>query len=311
MLRVLVLGAAAGGGYPQWNCNHDACRRARLDDRCAVPQTQSSIAVSVEGDDWYVFNASPDIRQQIFDNPQLHPKSGIRHTPIAAVLLTNADVDHIAGLLTLRESQAFSLYATARVHEVLSQNSIFQVLNPKFVKRRKFQLDQTVELQKADGTPSGIEVNPFCVPGKVALYLEDATAGENFGSQEEDTIGLRISSRKTGKYFFYIPGCAQLPEELAQRLSGAPMVMFDGTLWQDDEMITTGTGVAKTGQRMGHMSMWGNHGSIAAFENLGVEHRIFIHINNTNPVLLSDSNERQILEKSDWTLAADGMEIAL
>lgn len=258
-----------------------------------------------------MFNASPDIRQQIFDNPQLHPQKSIRHTPIAGVLLTNADVDHIAGLLTLRESQAFSLYATTRVHEVLSQNSIFQVLNPKFVERREFQLEQSIELQKADGTPSGIEVEPFSVPGKVALYLEDASAGENFGSQGEDTIGLRISSKATGKYFFYIPGCAALPENLGQRLRGAPLVMFDGTLWENDEMITIGTGVAKTGQRMGHMCMSGRDGTISAFESLGVERRVFIHINNTNPVLLSDSQERKSLENLGWTLARDGMEIVL
>ncbi len=311
MLKVLVLGAAAGGGFPQWNCNHQGCRRARGGDVSAVPQTQSSIAVSVDGEDWYLFNASPDIRQQIFDNPQLHPKSGVRHTPIAGVLLTNADVDHIAGLLTLRESQAFSLYATTRVHKVLSQNSIFQVLNPKFVQRREFQLNQPLELQKADGTPSGIEVEPFCVPGKIALYLEDASAGENFGSQDEDTIGLRISSTATGKYFFYIPGCARLPQDLALRLAGAPLVLFDGTLWENEEMITIGTGVAKTGQRMGHMSMSGKDGTIAAFEDLGIERRVFIHINNTNPVLLSDSPERKSLEKSGWTLAQDGMEIVL
>ena len=311
MLRVLVLGAAAGGGYPQWNCNHDGCRRARKGDPCARPQTQSSIAVSVDGEDWYLFNASPDIRQQIFDNPQLHPQKNIRHTPIAAVLLTNADVDHIAGLLTLRESQAFSLYATARVQDVLSCNPIFQVLNPEFVERREFELDTAVELQKADGGLSGIVVEPFSVPGKIALYLEDATAGDNFGSQEEDTIGLRISSGASGKYFFYIPGCARLPDDLAQRLRGAPLVMFDGTLWENEEMITAGTGVAKTGQRMGHMSMSGKNGTIAAFEHLGVQRRVFIHVNNTNPVLLSDSPERKILEESGWILARDGMEIAL
>jgi len=311
MLKVLVLGAAAGGGYPQWNCNHDGCRRAREGDRHAVPQTQSSIAVSVDGEDWYVFNASPDIRQQIFDNPQLHPKTGVRHTPIAGVLLTNADVDHIAGLLCLRESQAFSLYATPRVHEVLTQNSIFQVLNPKFVERRQFQLNQSIELQKADGTASGIEVEPFPVPGKVALYLEDETAGANFGTQGEDTIGLRISSKSTGKYFFYIPGCARLPEGLAMRLHAAPLVMFDGTLWENEEMITIGTGVVKTGQRMGHMSMSGADGTIAAFADLNVKRRVFIHINNTNPVLLSDSPQRQAVEKSGWILARDGMEIDL
>mgnify|MGYP002629552174 CR=1 FL=1 len=311
MLRALVLGAAAGGGFPQWNCNHEGCRRARSGDANAKPQTQSSIAASIDGNDWYLFNASPDLRQQFFDNPQLHPNQGARHTPVAGVLLTNGDVDHIAGLLTMRESQAYSLYATSRVHQVLHQNSIFQVLNPDFVVRREFELDRSIELQKADGTLSGIEVEPFAVPGKIALYLEDASAGENFGSQPEDTIGLRISSKATGKHFFYIPGCASVPEDLANRLSGAPLLLFDGTLWHDDEMISAGTGVAKTGQRMGHMSMSGDGGTIATFAELGIARKIFIHINNTNPVLLSDSPERASLDEAGWQIARDGMEVQI
>jgi pyrroloquinoline quinone biosynthesis protein B len=311
MLKILVLGAAAGGGYPQWNCNHDGCRRARTNDPNAKPQSQSSIAVSCDDREWYLFNASPDLRQQFFDNPQLHPKHGARHTPVGGVLLTNADVDHIAGLLTMRESQAFSLYATSRVHRVLRENSIFQVLNPKFVERREFRLNQPVELRRADGTASGIEVEPFSVPGKVALYLEDASAGENFGTQDEDTIGLRISSIHGGEHFFYIPGCAAMPDHLQSRLRGAPLVMFDGTLWENEEMITVGTGVDKTGQRMGHMSMSGADGTIAAFADLDVGRKIFIHINNTNPVLLSDSAERAALDGTGWELARDGMEVQL
>jgi len=311
MLRILVLGAAAGGGFPQWNCNHGGCRRARNNDLNATPQTQSSLAVSSDGETWYLLNASPDLRQQIFDTPQLHPKTGTRHSPIAGVVLTNCDVDHIAGLLTMRESSPFALYGTPKVLGVLATNSVFGVLNPRFVKRREFLLDMPFEIATASERPSGIEIEAFAVPGKVALYLEKGNAANNFGSEAEDTVGLKVSSKSDGKIFFYIPACAALDPPLAARLRGAPLVFFDGTLWHDDELITSGTGIDKTGQRMGHMSMSGPDGAIAAFEPLNVQRKMFIHINNTNPVLISDCEENRILRQCDWELARDGMEVVL
>lgn len=310
MLRVLVLGAAAGGGFPQWNSNNEASRRSRAGDPSARPCTQSSIAVTADDRHWILFNASPDLRQQINDNPQLHPKEGVRHSPIACVVLTNGDVDHVAGLLTLRESHPLALYATGRVLEVLRENSIFSVLNPDYVARRDMGLDQAFEPETKDGEPIGLTVHPFAVPGKVALYKEDAAADTNFGTVEEDTIGLRVSDRAGDASFFYIPGCAAMPEDLRNRLAGASLVMFDGTLWQDDEMLTDGAGV-KTGQRMGHMSIAGAAGTMAAFVSLDVEHKVFVHMNNTNPVLLADSPERAEIEAAGWRVAHDGMEITL
>ncbi len=138
-MRVLVLGSAAGGGFPQWNCNCEACRRARAGDKGALARTQSSVAVSADGQHWFLLNASPDLRQQINANPLLHPKRGLRHSPIAGVVLTNGDIDHVAGLLTLRESSPLAVYATARVHRVLSSNSVFKVLNPDLVRRRDME----------------------------------------------------------------------------------------------------------------------------------------------------------------------------
>ena len=176
-MRIKVLGAAAGGGYPQWNCNHPNSRRARSDDSGARQRTQSSVAISVSGEHWFLFNASPDLRQQINDNDVLHPSQGLRHSPIQGVVLTNADVDHIAGLLNLRESQPLRLYGTRKVLDVLEANSVFNVLNPKFVVREPFVLDDPVELSLASGEPSGIVVVPFAVPGKVALWLEDERKG--------------------------------------------------------------------------------------------------------------------------------------
>ncbi len=310
MLRILVLGAAAGGGFPQWNSNSNACNRARRGDPHVKARTQSSLAVSADGEHWFLLNASPDLRQQINENPPLHPKNGQRHSPISGVILTNADVDHVTGLLTLRESQPLVVYGSDRVMGTLGANSIFNALNPDFVQRKTIDLGTVFHPQAPDGTPSGLEVETFAVPGKVALYLEDASVGENFGTQAGDTVGLMIRETATGRHFFYIPGCAAMPDDLAQRLTGAPLILFDGTLFENEEMISRSEGI-KTGNRMGHMSMSGPEGTLAAFENLGVERRIFIHINNTNPVLLDDSDERATVEAAGWEVSWDGMEIEL
>ena len=309
-MRVLVLGSAAGGGFPQWNCNCRVCRAARAGDGRALARTQSSLAVSVDGERWVLLNASPDLRQQITDNRPLHPKTEARHSPITAVVLTNADVDHIAGLLTLRESQPFVLYASGRVHDALDANPIFRILNPQFVRREALPLGQPLALQDSDGEEIGLTVEPFAVPGKIALYLEDPDAGDNFGTREGDTIGLCVSQPAAGKRFFYIPGCAALDAPLVERLAGAPLVLFDGTLFENQEMVTGGLG-HKTGARMGHLNVSGPDGSMAAFEGLGVGRRIYIHINNSNPVLLEDSPERAAVEAAGWEVAYDGQEIVL
>ena len=309
-MRILVLGSAAGGGFPQWNCNCPVCQGARAGNGRARPRTQSSIAASADGERWVLFNASPDLRQQINDNPPLHPKHGARHSPIASVVLTNADVDHVAGLLTLRERQPFGLYASPRVHEVLAANSIFGVLAADCVDRRELRLNQEQDLAGPDGAPLGLSVEAFPVPGKVALYLEDPSAGADFGTREGDTIGLCIRRAGGGAHFFYIPGCAALDDRLAARIKAAPLVLFDGTLYQDEEMVAANLG-AKTGHRMGHISISGPDGTLAAFEGLGVERRIFIHINNSNPILLEDSPERAAVEQAGWEVAYDGQEIAL
>ncbi|WP_135078889.1 pyrroloquinoline quinone biosynthesis protein PqqB [Terasakiella sp. SH-1] len=310
MLKVKILGSAAGGGFPQWNCNCDCCSKIWAGDDDAVARTQSSLAVTVDDENWFLLNASPDIRQQIQDNPCLHPKHGKRHSPIVGAILTNADVDHIGGLLTLRESHPLAIYATKRVMGVLGGNSLFNILNPEFVDRRDLPVHQKTELLFKDGTASGIEVELFPVPGKIALYLEDESKGDNFGSVPEDTVGLCISSKKTGQHFYYLPGCSAMPDELCDRVRDADVVFFDGTTWIDEEMIKTGCGV-KTGQRMGHMCMDGPEGSIEAFKDLNVKRKIFIHINNTNPALLNSSSERAQTEEAGWEIGFDGMEVLL
>ncbi len=308
-MHIRVLGSAAGGGYPQWNCNHPNSRRARQRDPAAPQRTQSSIAVSSDGERWALFNASPDLRQQINDNDILHPRQALRDSPINAVVLTNADVDHVAGLLNLRESQSFKLYGTRRVLSVLEANSIFNVLNPQFVAREPMALNEELEIMRPDGAALGISVVPFAVPGKVALWLEDESQGENFGTVDEDTIALEV--RAQGKTcFFYMPACARMTDALADRLRGAELVFFDGTLWVDDEMVRDGVGV-KTGKRMGHMSVSGEEGTIAAFSDLDVGRKVFIHINTTNPILIADTPERAAAEAAGWEVSYDGMAIEI
>jgi pyrroloquinoline quinone biosynthesis protein B len=223
-------------------------------------------------------------------------------------VLTNADVDHVTGLLNLRESQAFALYAHSRVLAVLAANSIFNVLNPAFVPRRPLPMNETVPLADGAGALLGLSVRAFPVPGKVALWLEDGNA-RDFGTAEGDTLGLEIADAEGGS-FFYIPACAAMTDELSTRLRGARLVFFDGTLWRDEEMIAAGVGT-KTGRRMGHMSCDGAGGSIAALSDLNIARKIFIHINNTNPLFIAGSSERARARQAGWEIAEDGMEIAL
>jgi pyrroloquinoline quinone biosynthesis protein B len=294
-LRARILGAAAGGGLPQWNCGCENCTLARTG---AIPsRTQSSLACTADGRNWVILNASPDIREQIAGAPPLHP-TGLRESPVKAVLLTNGDIDHVAGLLTLREKQAFTLYATREIHAVLAANPIFAALDAALVDRVAVELGTPVEIVP------GLRAELFAVPGKVPLYLEGDEVQTDL--EGEQTVGVHL--RTAGESAFYIPGCAALTGTLRQRLDGADLVFFDGTLWQDDEMIRAGLG-QKTGQRMGHISMSGPEGSIAAFEGLGVGRKVFIHMNNTNPVLRPDAPERRAAEAAGWTIGEDGMEV--
>ena len=295
--RAYVLGAAAGGGLPQWNCGCENCNLARAGDIPA--QSQSSIAFSSNGDDWAIINASPDIRDQMAQATALHP-TGLRKSPVKSVLLTNGDIDHVAGLLTLREQQAFTLFATPEIQQVIADNPIFNALNPDFVTRRSILLDEPFELVR------GLTARLIAVPGKVPLYLEGETVQTDLVG--EQTVGVQLEG--SGKSVFYIPGCAALRPDLKAKLEGSEMVMFDGTLWRDDEMVRAGLS-QKTGQRMGHMSMSGAEGSIAAFEGVDIGQKVFVHMNNTNPVLRPDSAEKALAEQAGWIVAQDGMEFEI
>lgn len=309
MLRVVVLGAAAGGGVPQWNCGCPVCRAARS-EHPELQSTQASIALSADGEHWFLINASPDLRQQLTATPQLHPKAGkLRHSPISGVILTNGEIDAVAGLLSMREGSPFTVYAHGKVLAILGDNSIFNVLNAKNVKRQPIELDTTFEPTLPDGAPSGIEILPFAAPGKSAWYLEGKAhpAGDTGAG---DTLGLRIGDKATGRYFYFLAACADVTDDLKSRLAGAPLIFFDGTVWRDDELIVAGLG-SKTGQGMGHIAMSGDGGAIEALSGLDIGRKVFLHINNSNPALLHDSAERQQAERAGWQIPADGTEITL
>lgn len=247
-----------------------------------------------------MLNASPDLRQQILATSALHPRRDQRHSPIAAVFVTNGDVDHLAGLLTLREQQSFTLFGSKSTLAVVANASLFGVLNKELVPTRAVELNVPVD------TGLGLRVTPFTVPGKVPLYLE----GENLelGSETEATIGLEISDGV--KSFFYVPGCAEVNDRLAERLRGAALLFFDGTTFTDDEMVALGLST-KTAWRMGHVAMSGEKGSIARLAACGIARKIYVHINNTNPVLVEGSEERSRVERAGWDVGFDGMEVSL
>jgi pyrroloquinoline quinone biosynthesis protein B len=255
--------------------------------------------VSSDGERWLLLNASPDLRQQILATPQLHPRGKSRGSPIAAIFLTSGDVDHITGLLTLREQQGFTVFGSkATLGEV--SGGVFGVLNRELVHLKHVAPDELV------ATGIGLNVRPFSVPGKVPLYHE---AGEvEIGTEGEETLGLEISDGT--KRFFYIPGCAEITPRLEEKLRNADLLFFDGTTYTDDEMVRLGLST-KTAWRMGHLAMSGEKGSMRRLADLGIRRKIYVHINNTNPVLIEDSAERGKVHAEGWEVSYDGMEVGL
>ena len=298
-ITTIVLGSAAGGGFPQWNCFCQVCRLAWAGDRRVKSRTQSSLAISGDGVHWILLNAAPDLRGQLQATSVLQPRKEARDSPIAAVVLTGAEVDQTAGLLTLRERQPFTLHATNETLAALAANPMFNVLAPDVVTRVSASIGKPFSL------PGGLEAELFAVPGKLPLYLE----GPDPDTAREDGVnaGVEISTPKAR--LLYIPGAAAITQALHERLKRADVTFFDGTLFTDDEMIKTGTG-SKTGRRMGHMPIDGADGSLAALAGLRAR-RIYIHINNTNPILIEGSPERRKVEAAGWEVGEDGMRIVL
>ena len=281
-LTAIVLGSAAGGAFPQWNCRCPVCKLAWAGDPRVRPRTQAGIAVSAGDGRWTLINASPDLAAQIRATPALHPQGGLRGSPIDAVVLTGAEIDQIAGLLSLRESTPFTLYATPASHAAVAANVMFGAMGS--MTRRAVNPGENFMLA------GGIEAALFMVPGKLPLYLE----GEAPELNTESAANVGIELAREGARLVFVPGAATVTDSMRERFARADVILFDGTLFSDDEMIRTGTG-QKTGRRMGHMPIDGEGGSLRALDGLSAR-RIFVHINNTNPILIDGSAERSKVE---------------
>ena len=299
-MKAIVLGSAAGGGSPQWNCNCDVCSLFWSGDTRVKRRTQSSIAVSPDGASWVLLNCSPDIREQIGAVQKLQPKAALRHSPIVAVVITNGDIDHIGGLLSLREGHTFTIWASGSVLKQIEENPVFAVLNPQHVSFKTINTGETFS------PVAGLHVDTFTVPGKVPLYREQP--GQHAIERSGTTVGLHL--RHGQGTMSYVPGCAEIDAQLLDDLQQTDTLFFDGTLWTDDEMITSRTGV-KTGRRMGHVPVSGIDGSIEKLRSLTARQRIFVHLNNTNPLLIDGSPEQQLAMKKGWHVAHDGLEVEI
>ena len=310
LMKILVLGSAAGGGFPQWNCNCPNCAGVRNQTIRAIPRTQSSIAISTDGVQWLLINASPDILKQIQSNPALQPARTIRDTGIASVLLMDAQIDHVTGLLMLRESgRPIPLYCTQPVWNDLNTGlPLAQVLS------HYCGLEHRPVSVTADAFSSplhlselpDISITPFPLSSKAPPYSPNRQ-----NPQTGDNIGLLITNEVTGKSLFYAPGLGQIEPLVLEAMQRAECVLVDGTVWTEDEMIQLGLS-KKTAGEMGHLPQSGPDGMISVLDSLSHDKRkILIHINNSNPILNQDSEETAVLQRHNIEIAVDGMEITL
>lgn len=289
-----VLGSAAGGGSPQWNCGCPVCAAVR--SRTGLARTQSSVAVSAEGRRWFLINASPDVRTQIEAFPGLHPHDE-RTTPLDAVLLTDAELDHTLGLLLLREARALRLYATPSVRGTLYAGSGILRTLERYCPVEWRAVVPGADLPLADG----LSCRAFDVP---------TTKRARFGAGEDHgrVVGYRLTDEHSARTLVYLPGVQALTPALRVEIEGCACLLIDGTCWRDDELVRLGL-AGRTAREMGHLPIDGPDGSLAQLRSLGVERTIFVHMNNTNPILLEDAPERRIVEDSGVEVAMDGLEV--
>jgi pyrroloquinoline quinone biosynthesis protein B len=299
-MRAIVLGSAAGGGFPQWNCGCENCVAVRARREGFAPRTQDSLVVG-EGDRWVLVNASPDVLGQIQSTRALWPRAP-RHTPIGAVVLTNGDLDHVLGLFSLRESQPLAVYATASVWRGLSESVFVRTLR-RFegqLVARELVLGETFTIEDALGEPVGVTARAFALAGKPPVHLVGRAA-----PSAEDNVGLVLGAAGSPT-LAYAAACGSLE---GVDLDGHAAVLFDGTFYTEDELVRLGLG-EKLAKEMAHVPIGGPAGSLHALASLAGR-RVYTHVNNTNPILAPSSDERRAVERAGWEIAHDGMEIAL
>jgi pyrroloquinoline quinone biosynthesis protein B len=306
-VRLRVLGSAAGGGSPQWNCGCPVCAAVR--SGAGSSRTQSSVAVTVDGRRWFLINASPDVRTQIEAAPALHPQDD-RRTPVEAVFLTDAELDHTLGLLLLREARTLRLYATASVHKTLCDGSGVLRTLERYCAVEWHPVEPGADVVPADG----LSCRAFDVPTtKRDRYCDRSGHGgrpapDRAATDHGRVVGYRLTDRRSGGTLVYLPGVQALTAAVRAEIAGTDCLLIDGTCWRDDELVRLGL-AGKTSREMGHLPVDGPDGSLAQLRSLGARRTIFVHMNNTNPILLDDTPERRAVEESGAEVAVDGLEV--
>jgi pyrroloquinoline quinone biosynthesis protein B len=302
-MKVRVLGSAAGGGFPQWNCGCSNCRKCRQGDDQFQSRTQESLAIAGNDENWVMINASPDIHAQINSFPKLWPKQN-RHTPISAIVLTNGDMDHILGLFSLRESQPLKIYATESVRRGLTEgNSLFRTLE-------RFPGQVTwvnLEIDVEQSLGSGLNVRAIPIAGKRPVHLEGVSQSPFFA---EDNIGLLIREENNQKTLGYFPAVAGPSHSIRKGIESSDLAFFDGTFWSQNELSEAGTGTLAA-REMAHWPVGGSDGSLAFLSEFHSTRCIFTHINNTNPLLCNDSPQNMLVQSQGLEVAYDGMEFTI
>ncbi|HKU62087.1 MAG TPA: pyrroloquinoline quinone biosynthesis protein PqqB [Gemmatimonadales bacterium] len=303
-MQIVLLGTAAGGGFPQWNCWCPSCRVARQEPSRARRRSQSSAAVSADGRRWFLLNASPDVHAQLERFDAAPPDSALRHVPVEGVVLTDAELDHTLGVVLLREARFLQLWTTDAVERILEADSRILPTTRAFaqVQLRTLGSAEPAPLLYRDGCPSGISVLGFPVPAGPPRFATEEAAGH--------TVGLLLRDDATGGVCAFVPGCGGLDDALLELLGGADLVLFDGTFWTDDELIRLRIG-ERTARQMDHLPVSGPDGSLVRLAALPARERVYTHINNTNPMLIEDGSERAAVESAGLRVGFDGMRFTL
>ena len=302
-MRVIILGSAAGGGVPQWNCGCPNCTDARHDNR---GRTQSCVAVSADGERWVLLNASPDLRTQLAAHHELWPR-GRRGSGIAAVILTDGEIDHTLGLLLMRESATtLPVYAPGGVTALLDDGwPLYRVLSAySGVERRVLDESGAMSLTDHTGAPLGICCAATPVARRPPRYAREA-------SQATFDVGLRLADERTGATLAYVPTAGAIDAAVRQVAGGVDLLLFDGTFWSDDELRAVVGGDAPTAREMGHLPVGAPGGSLEQLPRLGAKRTVFVHINNTNPMLCRSSAERAQVEAAGILVGEDALEFEL